>query len=412
MRSLPRSLVLVALLLLVGCVGEAHSADSSLPPCASTVGDGHCFTPAEIRRLYGVDTLLKRGFTGKGRTIAIIVSFGSPTVRADLHAFDQAFSLPDPPLQIVSPLGKKNPANNDWLGETALDVEWSHVMAPDAKILLLTSPVDETEGVQGLPQFLSLEQYARAHGADVISQSWGATEDTLLDKKGRAIVSRFAAFYASASKAGISFTTGSGDDGAAGLDTSLHHYFPYRTAQFPASDPHVLAVGGTQLTVDGSDQRKEVAWNGSGGGFSKLFAEPSYQRGLPSAVQKLLKKRRGVPDVSFDGARLSPVLIVRGGRWAEVWGTSAGAPQWAGLLALADSAAGHRLGDIHQALYALALSRRSTSDLYDITSGSISDPSEMAGSTPLHAAAGWDPATGLGSPRADHLIPDLIKALK
>jgi subtilase family serine protease len=379
----------------------------------NTVGDGHCYTPAEMRRLYGVDTLLKQGITGKGRTIAIIVSFGSSTIRSDLHAFDQQFSLPDPPLQVVAPLGQKPPTDPGWVAETCLDVEWAHVIAPGARILLLSSPVDETEGVQGLPQFLTLERYALAHGADVISQSWGATEDTLLDKKGRAIVAKFDTFYASASKAGISFTSGSGDDGAAGLDTSMHHYFPHRATQFPASDPYVIGVGGTQLTVTGSDQRKEVAWDGSGGGFSKLFAEPSYQRDLPSSVQKLLGSRRGVPDVAFNGARASPVLVLRGGRWGEVWGTSAGTPQWAGILALADGAAGRRLGDIHKALYALSLSKGARTYLNDITSGSIKDPPQMGSSRPaLHAMVGWDPATGLGTPRAQRLVPALIRTLK
>ena len=364
-----------------------------------------------MRTQYGVDALLNSGTTGKGRTIAIIVSFGSPTIAADLRAFDQAFSLPDPNLQIVAPLGVKHPAHTGWTGETSLDVEWAHVIAPDAKILLLTSPVDETEGVQGLPQFLKLEQYAQKHGADVVSQSWAATEDTLLDKKGRAIVAQFDRFYASASQKGISFVGGSGDDGAAGLDLSLKHLFPFRVTQFPASDPHVIAVGGTQLTIGNSGGRTEVAWPGSGGGFSKLFAEPAYQRTLPASVQKQLSGRRGVPDVALNSSNLSPVPVMRDGAWFLAWGTSAATPQWAGILALADNAAQRRLGDIHTALYKLAGSSRYHTDLYDITSGSIKDPPDIAGTNPpLHAAAGWDPATGLGTPNAQKLIPDLIKS--
>jgi subtilase family serine protease len=86
-----------------------------------------CLGPAQVRAAYGVDALLRRGITGKGRTIAIIVSFGSPTIRSDLQAFDRAFGLPDPPrLDILAPLGMRHPASTGWVGETTLDVEWAH----------------------------------------------------------------------------------------------------------------------------------------------------------------------------------------------------------------------------------------------------------------------------------------------
>lgn len=379
----------------------------SLPSCLKGVGDAHCFGPAEMRHVYGVDAVLRRGITGSGRTIAVIVSFGSPTIRQDLHAFDQAFGLPDPVLQIRAPLGTGESTRTGWEGETALDVEWAHVMAPSARILILTSPVDETEGVQGLPQFLSLERYAVTHGADVISQSWGATEDTLLDTKGRRLVAQFHTFYADATRQGVSFVAGSGDDGAAGRDLTISHLYSHRTVQWPAAEPNVLGVGGTRLIVDGS-QRDEIAWPRSGGGFSKLYAEPSYQRGLPAAVQRQLHGRRGVPDVAYNAARESATPVYMNGVWHLVGGTSAGGPQWAGLIALADDMAGRRLGDVHAALYRLAGSRRYHTDLHDITQGSIVDPPNMQGkNTPLHAGPGWDPATGLGSPNAGALLSDL-----
>jgi subtilase family serine protease len=408
MTRLLTCLAAVTILSFAASVSVRSAGIPLSPPCLNRTGAEHCLSPSEMRAAYGVDPLLKSGITGKGQTIAIIVSFGSPTIQTDLHQFDQVFSLPDPTLQVVAPLGVKHQAHTGWLGETSLDVEWAHVIAPQARILLLTSPVDETEGVQGLPEFLKLEQYARAHGADVVSQSWAATEDTLLDKKGRAIVTQFDRFYAAASRAGISFVGGSGDDGTAGLDDSLQHFFSRRVTQFPASDPHVIGVGGTQLTV--GTTRTEVTWPGSGGGFSRLFAEPSYQRGLPSSVQKLLHGRRGVPDVALNASNLSAVPVMEGGNWFRAFGTSAATPQWAGVLALADAAAGRRLGDIHSTLYALAASRRYHKDLFDITSGSIKDAPAIAGrQRPLRAAPGWDPATGLGSPNAQNLITDLIK---
>jgi subtilase family serine protease len=362
-----------------------------------------------VRQAYNLDPLLKSGITGRGRTIAIVDSFGSPTVRSDLHTFDRAFALPDPQLDVVAPLGTSHPERTGWEAETSLDVEWAHVMAPEARILLLTSPVDETEGLQGLPQFLTLERYAVQHHADVISQSWAATEDTLLDRKGRAMVAQYHNLYTAASKQGVTVVGATGDDGAAGLDLSLKHLFPYRVVQWPASDPLVLAVGGTQIVLNGK-QRQETAWWGSGGGFSKLYAEPSYQRDLPAATQRLLHGRRGLPDVAINAAVESPVLIYVAGRWGLASGTSVATPEWAGLVALADSAAGHDLGSINAALYRLAGSSRYRADLYDVTKGSILDPPpKRLWSGSLHAGPGWDPATGLGTPNAASLFPDLIR---
>jgi subtilase family serine protease len=402
------SLALVVLLLGVAATSLKRSQATPLPKCLQRLDSKRCYGPSQVRLAYEVDPLLQRGITGKGRTIAIVVSFGSPTIRSDLHAFDQAFSLPDPQLDIRAPLGTRQPLHSGWQGETTLDVEWAHVMAPGARIVLLTSPVDETEGVHGLPEFLALERYAvQHHLADVISQSWAATEDTLFDKPGRALVAQFHQFYGAATKEGVTIVGASGDDGAAGLDLSAKHLLPYRVVQYPASDPFVLAVGGTRLVLN-SRGRNETAWQGSGGGFSKLFSEPSYQHGLPAPTQRLLHGRRGLPDVALNAA--SPILIYWRGRWRLAGGTSASAPQWAGLIALADSAAGHDLGTIQAALYRLAGSPRYHADLNDITSGSIKDPpGSESKQTPLRAAPGWDAATGLGSPRAASLLPDLIR---
>ncbi|HKO24468.1 MAG TPA: S53 family peptidase [Chloroflexota bacterium] len=375
-----------------------------------------CLTPAEVRAAYGIDHLLRRGITGRGRTIAIVVSFGSPTLRADLQAFDRAFGLPDPHLEILAPLGTRHPHNSGWAGETTLDVEWAHAIAPGARIVVLESPVDETEGVQGLPEFLRLERYAlRHHLVDVFSQSWAATEDTLFDPRGRAVVAQFHRFYADAAAQGVTVVTASGDDGAAGPELSLTHMFPYPVVGYPASDPLVLAVGGTRLEVDRDGRvHGETTWTGSGGGVSKLFPEPAYQRGLPAGTQRLLRGHRGLPDVAYNSAPESPILVYERGRWMLVAGTSAAAPQWAGLVALADSLAGHDLGAINAALYRLAASPRGRADLRDIMTGGIVGP-KRDGSGPggivFRAGPGWDAATGLGSPRATSLIPDLIQAI-
>jgi subtilase family serine protease len=186
----------------------------------------------------------------------------------------------------------------------------------------------------------------------------------------------------------------------------MQHLLSHRVVQYPASDPLVLSVGGTTLSLqDGG--RQEIAWAGSGGGVSKIFREPGYQRHLSAGVQRFLHGQRGVPDVAIDGAHQSPVYIYAGGAWRLAAGTSAAAPQWAGIAALADDLAGRKLGDLHGPLYALAGSSRYNVDLYDVTEGTIQDPPSLHSESPLHAARGWDPTTGLGTPRAASLLPDL-----
>jgi len=250
------------------------------------------------------------------------------------------------------------------------------------------------------------------HLADVISQSWDATENTLFDAAGRAIVARLHALYVDAARQGVTVLAASGDDGTTGPDLSVKNMYPYPVAQYPASDPYVLAVGGTRLLYNAAGRLSgETAWTGSGGGVSNLFPEPAYQRALPSATQRLLGGRRGIPDVAYDAAAESPVLVLQDGKWGLAAGTSAAAPQWAGLIALADQAAGHDLGLVNTALYRLAASPRYSAVLHDITSGRSAGPTrgpgESAALSPV-AGPGWDIPTGLGSPRADGLVRALV----
>lgn len=414
----PRVAVLLATLLGL-TAGQTRAEQSATPPTvAYCLIHLHrpCLGPAQIYSAYGIDTLLNRGIRGQGRTIAIVVSYGSSTIRSDLRAFDHAFGLPDPRLTVVAPLGGQASGTNGWAGETTLDVEWAHAIAPDARIVVLESPVSETEGVQGLPEFLTLERYAlQRHLADVISQSWGATEDTLFDPAGRRIVAQFHRFYQDAAARGVSVVAGSGDEGAAGIDLSLKRVFRTPAVGYPASDPLVLAVGGTQLAVSASGRVEgETAWPGSGGGVSKLFGMPSYQLSLPADVRHMLAGHRGLPDVAYNASGKSPVWIYVGGRWRLAAGTSAGTPQWAGLVALADSAAGRDLGQINPALYRLASSTRYAADLRDIVAGSSVGPiagGAKLGGIAFRATPGWDAVTGLGSPRAGALIPDLVREM-
>ena len=178
-----------------------------------------CYEPFQVQRAYNLKPLFKKGITGKGATIVIVDSFGSPTVRHDLAVFDKKFGLPAPPsLKIIQPAGKVAPykptsTRAGWAGETDLDVEYSHVMAPGANILLVETPTSEEEGTTGFPQIVTAEKYVIDHHlGGVISQSFSATEQTFPSKK--SLLSLRGAYIDAAAK-GVTVLAASGDSGAA-----------------------------------------------------------------------------------------------------------------------------------------------------------------------------------------------------
>ncbi|HEV2580578.1 MAG TPA: peptidase S53, partial [Ktedonobacteraceae bacterium] len=186
------------------------------------------------------------------------------------------------------------------------------------------------------------------------------------------------------------------------------------TTSFPTDDPWVTSTGGTTLdrTQNGF---AETAWNNSlgasGGGFSAFFSTPSYQQSLPGAVQQLLNKRRGVPDVAADADPNTGLAIYVNG-WTMAGGTSASAPFWAAITAIANQVAGQPLGFLNVGLYKLGASSTYARDFRDITSGNNTRVVNGIIVPGHNAVAGWDPVTGLGSPDAENLIPDLIAALQ
>ncbi|MHB1488337.1 MAG: S53 family peptidase [Acidimicrobiales bacterium] len=365
-----------------------------------------CYSPEEMRHAYGVDALTSAGDIGAGQTIVIVDSYGSPDIRSDLQQFDSAYNVPPPPSLIVdAPLGTVPFDNTNvtmivWAEETTLDVEWAHAMAPGAGLVLLTSPVAETGGVQGMPQFLQLEQYALDHHlGNVLSQSWGSPENSLLSSTGRALITQFDGLFQQAASAGVTVLAASGDHGSA------QGGGPAPTVQFPASSPWVTSVGGTTLdaTVTGQYQG-EVAWNtnvgASGGGVSQLEPEPAYQRCLPTGDQTLLHGFRGLPDVAMNADWNSPVPIFMslpgfiGGSYLTVGGTSEGSPVWAGIVADLDQHAGTSLGFLNPLLYRLGCTGGLANVMHDITAGT-----NAWGGVPGYVATpGWDPVTGWGSP--------------
>ena len=383
-----------------------------------------CYSPQEIRQAYGLTPLINKGYTGAGQTIVIIDSYGSPTVQSDLATFDADFGLPAPPsLKVLAPLGSVpfDPNNNDMLGwaeETSLDVQWSHALAPDASIIVMTSPVSETEGVQGLPQFLALEEFAVSHHlGNIVSQSWAATEETLFTPAGERLMAQFNAFYRSATLHGVTFLGSTGDSGTANPNVSGVNY-PYPTVNFPAISPWVTAVGGTSLyaTTTGTYQ-SETAWNdglgsATGGGISKYTAEPLYQRLLPRQDQTQLAGHRAIPDVSFNADPDTGVLVQLGFLGAGnngyyiFGGTSEGSPAWAGVVADLNQRAGFPLGFLNPALYALgAANLLYPSVLHDVAVGNNAQP-PIPG---YNATKGWDATTGWGTPNLGQFAKSLIR---
>ncbi len=397
-------------------------ANAPKPPtdayCRKNFGSP-CYSPQEMRTAYGVNDLLNHGFDGKGQTIIIIDSFGSPTIAHDLKVFDAGYGLPDPPsLTEYAPLGKKpfDPTNNTmvgWAVETTLDVEWAHSMAPGASIALVTSPVAETQGVQGMPQFLFLEQWALDHNLGyIISQSWATTENTLFGYPGGTqVLKSFDAFYKQAAADHVTVFGSSGDSGVANPSVKGKTY-PFPTVNFPASDPYVTAVGGTTLMADTHGHyQSEVGWSGSGGGVSQYFAEPNYQQeNLNSSDQGILNGYRGLPDISYNADPNSPILIYlsflgsSNAGYYGIGGTSEGSPQWAGITADANQLAGHPLGFLNTALYEVGNSNKYAAAYHDVTTGNNSS----GGITGYNATVGWDPVTGWGTPNATALFIDII----
>jgi subtilase family serine protease len=386
--------------------------------CRANVGTP-CYSPQEIRHAYGVDKLVNRGYDGAGETIVIVDSFGSPTIASDLANFDAGYGLPAPPsFKIISPLGTVPynptaiPDQIGWAAETTLDVEWSHAMAPDANIVLLTSPVDETEGVQGMPQFAAVENYALDHHlGQVISQSWGATENTLFTPAGEQVFRQFTATYRRAAAMGVTVLASTGDSGASNAEQNGTTFYSFPTVNFPASSPLVTAVGGTSLYADtNGDYQSETVWNSdggaSGGGISQHFSEPAYQRLLPASDQSLLGGYRGIPDVSWNADPNTSILIylsflgASNAGYYSIGGTSEGSPDWAGLVADLDQLAGHPIGLLNPYLYALGAAGVG---FHDITVGNNSDN----GVTGYTATPGWDLATGWGTPDLGQLFWDI-----
>ena len=343
------------------------------------------FTPAQIRHAYGFDQLSfangKIAADGSSQTIAIIEAYHDPKIASDLHYFDWIFSLPDPPR--FSQVDQRGGAafsvtSTTWALETALDVEWAHAIAPRANILLVEADSATWSDL------LRAINYARYQpGVVAISMSWGSVEFPFEASYDAYFTTPAGHIGGSGLPGNITFVASSGDSGAG--------------TSYPAVSPNVLAVGGTTLTIGPwGNYVSEKAWSYSSGGISLYESKPAFQFGVAGA-------KRTTPDVSLDGDPNTGYYIyntvayagITG--WFQYGGTSAGAPQWAALIALADQGRAlmgrGSLGNAQSLIYRLP-----ASDFHDITRGSNG----------YVAGLGYDLVTGRGTPNAKLVVQHLI----
>jgi subtilase family serine protease len=391
-----------------------------------------CYAPRQLRVAYGIQPLLDRGITGRGRTVVLLefppAATGSPSavagvqvpassdIRQDLARFDSRFGLPGAQLQVVNTLAH---AASPWLAsvEEVEDTEIVHAVAPAAairEVLIASSYVASTGTVSAA--VVAALRLGLAKGA-VISLSAGAGEQCFTPAE----VSQVNSVLQAARRDRVTVVVSTGDSGAATTacppETGSAEV---KGVDLPASDPLALAVGGTSLRVSQVTGAYigETAWNippsaggpkAGGGGFSRLFARPAYQDGTAG-----IGPTRGVPDVAADAdPRTGMALAVSDGGQDYILigagGASAAAPLWAAVIALADQYAGRDLGFVNPALYRIGRSAYYHQAFHDVTTGANTMTFPTQTITGYQAAPGWDPVTGWGTPNAQMLVPLLAR---
>lgn len=374
------------------------------------------YSPLQIATAYGINQIslasgaVNSSNLGAGETIAIVDAYYDPSIKADLTAFSQKYGLA--PLNGLNGNGTftqvdlsnktLSPAGDDWTIETALDVEWAHAVAPKANIVLVEALSDNQDPNTGEPTDLlnAVHYAATTAGAQVVSMSWGINEvpgETSWDS-----------FFTTP---GVTFVAASGDSGAGTI--------------WPAVSPNVVSVGGTTLNLSKTNTiSSETGWGygnwsfyfgGSGGGFSQYEPLPSYQANAGISTTYTQFNARLNPDVAYDANPNTGFYVLDGadGGWFVVGGTSAGAPQWSALIAIADQ--GRALDNLPSLNSSQTLSTlyANKSDFHDITRGStgfyyVTDSNgNIIGEIPVKAGPGYDLVTGLGSPIANKIVPAL-----
>jgi subtilase family serine protease len=425
--SFLRAVAAAAAVLVAGAVipGQVASASATAGGAAGPVFDcltlasPTCYSPRQFRTAYGIQPLTGRGITGRGETVVMPEFAAAPgesgvtDVRRDLARFDSVFGLPAAGLRVITSLAPGAAAFRA-SGEYAGDVEIVHAIAPRAAIRVILIPAAPSLAL-GVRDFAAALRMAPSLGSVVSITEGGINENCLTSAQ----VATLHAALRVDSERHVTVAVASGDYGAEGQPCTAVPA-PARSVVFPASDPLALAVGGTSLDANHKTGAYigETVWNrpdpalpgvvASGGGFSSDFARPAYQAGVAG-----IGARRGVPDVASDADLDTGIAVVQAaaGQFGIFpgGGTSAGAPVWAGIVALADQYAGRHLGFINPAIYRIGRSAQYHRAFHDVTKGNNTvqvGPVTVRG---FRAGPGWDPATGWGSPDARVLIPLLAR---
>jgi kumamolisin len=349
---------------------------------------GVSYTPVQVAQAYNFPP----GLDGSGQTIALIELGGGYRAR-DLSSYFKKLGIKQPKITAVSVAGGHNKATGDANGpdgEVVLDIEVAGAVAPGSKIVVYFAPNTDA----GFLNAITKAVHDTKNKPSVVSISWGGPEESFSEQSLTAYDEAFQA----AAALGVTVCAAAGDDGSTdGVSDGKQH------ADFPASDPFVLACGGTSLRISGKTAVENV-WNelqqgggATGGGISDVFGLPDYQKhaGVPPSLNDH-KVRRGIPDVSGDADPQTGYEIFVDGQSSVFGGTSAVAPLMAGLTARLNQQAGKALGFLNPVLYQQS---ESSGAFHDVTQGSNGGYS---------AAAGWDACTGLGSPDGAKLLGTLV----
>jgi len=349
---------------------------------------GVSYTPLQVAQAYDFPT----GLTGTGETIALIELGGGYRPR-DLSSYFKSLNLKSPKIKAVSVDGGHNTATGDPNGpdgEVVLDIEVAGAVAPESSIAVYFAPNTS----QGFLDAITSAIHDTKNKPSVVSISWGGPEDSFTQQS----LTAFDEAFQAAASLGVTVMAAAGDNGSTDGATDGHQH-----CDFPASDPYVLACGGTSLRITGNTA-VETVWDelqqgggATGGGISDVFPLPDYQKNAgipPSANDKQV--RRGLPDVAGDADPETGYQIFVDGQQSVIGGTSAVAPLMAGLVARLNQQAGQPIGFLHPILYQQA---EAAGVFHDVTQGN---------NGAYQAGPGWDACTGLGSPDGAKLAAVLI----
>jgi kumamolisin len=365
---------------------------------AARQASGGGLDPSALRAVYDVTPLAAKGLDGSGQTVALAEI--DQYRQSDVAQYDAAFALSAPAPRVISVAGGSRTASP----EPVLDIEVLHAIAPKAQILVYESGADLRSLAQMFGQIVSDNR------AQIVSISLGACEIGLDPASASGFLDALNADFQRADAQGMSVLVASGDSGAYGCQDN------HLAVDLPGSSPYVTSVGGTALfpAADGGYGRED-GWEGpleaagGGGGLSAIYHRPAWQTGL-GVRNNYSNGMRQTPDVSADADPLTGYRIYYSGGndcsgqdcWTVVGGTSAAAPFWAGLIALANQAGNRKLGFLNPALYAIgqaSASNASGAAFHDVTGG---------GNLYYPATPGWDFSSGWGSPDAAALVAGLL----